>query len=120
MDFEFQLNVLKVVPISKGKGDIRNCSCYGAVKLIEHGIKVVQRVLEKRLCRIVSDEEMQLGLLPERGTIVAVFILRMMQEEYHAKGKTLCTCFVNLWKAFDSVLSKVLEWAMGMHHGSVL
>ena len=33
---------------------------------------------------------MQIGFMPERGTIDAVFILRRMQEEYHAKGKKLC------------------------------
>ena len=30
-----------VVPIFKGKGDIMNCSCNRAVKLFEHGMKVV-------------------------------------------------------------------------------
>ena len=54
-----------VVPIFKGKGDIRNCSCYRAVKLLEHSMKVVERVLEKRLCRIVSVDEMQFGFMPE-------------------------------------------------------
>ena len=34
-----------VVPIFKGKGDIRNCSCHRAEKLFEHGMKVVDRVL---------------------------------------------------------------------------
>ena len=29
------------------KGDIRNCSCYGAVKRLEHGMNVVEKVLEK-------------------------------------------------------------------------
>ena len=47
-----------VVPVFKGKGDIRNCSCYGAVKLCEHGMKVVERVLEKRLHRIMFVGEM--------------------------------------------------------------
>ena len=78
-----------VVPIFKWKGDIWNCSCYRAVKLLEHGIKVVERVLEKRLCSIVTFDEMKYGFMPERGTINAVFILRRMQEEYHAKGKKL-------------------------------
>ena len=68
----------------KGKGDIRNCSCYGAVKFLEHGLKVVEGVLEKRLCRIVNVNEVQIGFVPKRGTIVAVFILRRLQEMYHA------------------------------------
>ena len=38
--------------------------------------------------------------------------MRRLQEEYHSKGKELYMCFVNLVKAFDSVLMKVLEWAM--------
>ena len=47
MPAELALSI--VVPIFKGKGDIMNCSCYGAVKLLEHGMKVVEKVLEKRL-----------------------------------------------------------------------
>ena len=41
-----------------------------------------------------------------------MFILRWLQEEYHAKGKKLYTCFVDPEKAFDRVPRKVLEWAM--------
>ena len=51
-------------------------------------------MLEKRLYRIVSVDEMQIGLMPARGTIDAVSILRRLQEEYHAIGKS-CICF--LW-----------------------
>ena len=36
-----------VVPISNGKGDIKNSSYYRAVKLLAHGMYVVDRVLEK-------------------------------------------------------------------------
>ena len=49
---EWALRIL--VPIFNGKGDIRNCSCHRAVKLLEHGMKVVEMVLEKRLHRIVN------------------------------------------------------------------
>ena len=65
----------KVVPIFKGKGDIRNCSCYGAVTLLDQGMKVDERVLQKRLSRIVTADEIQFIILPERGTTDAVFIL---------------------------------------------
>ena len=76
-----------VVPIVKGKGDIQNCSCHRAVKLRAHGMKVLKRVLEKRLCRIVTVDEIQFGFMPDMGTIYAVFILRRLQEEHHDKGK---------------------------------
>ena len=45
--FEWALRI--VVPIFKGKGDIRNCSCYRAVKRLEPSMKVVEGVLEKCL-----------------------------------------------------------------------
>ena len=96
MPVEWALSV--VVPILKGKGDIRNCSCYRAVKLLEHGMKVVERVLEKRLRRIVSVDEMQFGFMPERGTIDAVFIMRRMQEEYHAKKEKSCISLMWTWR----------------------
>ena len=41
-----------------------------------------------------------------------LFILRRLQEEYHAKGEKLYMCFLDLEKTFDIVLRKVLEWAM--------
>ena len=53
--------------IFKGKDDIRNCSCYRAVKLLQHSTNVVERMLEKSLCRIVSVDEMQFGFMPERN-----------------------------------------------------
>ena len=45
MPAEWALSI--VVPILKGKCEIRNCSCNRTVKIPEHGMKVVQRVLEK-------------------------------------------------------------------------
>ena len=78
MPTEWALSI--VVQIFKGKGDIRSCSCYRAVKLHEHGMKVVERVFGKRLCIIVSVDEMQFGLMPERKKIIALFILRRMQK----------------------------------------
>ena len=83
MPVELALNI--GVPIFNGKGDIRNCSCYGAMRRLEHGTMVFERVLEKSLCRIVSFDEIQYGLVPEGGTIDAEFILNRMKEDYHAK-----------------------------------
>ena len=60
----------------------------------------------------MSVDEIQFGFMFERGRTDAVFILRRMQGVYHAKGKRLYMCVVDLEKAFDRVLRKVLEWAM--------
>ena len=53
-----------------------------AMKLFEHVMKVVERVLEKGFCAIVTVNEMQFGFMPERGTIDTVFIMRSLQEQY--------------------------------------
>ena len=48
-------------------------------------MKVVERMLEKRLHRIATVDEILFGFMPERGTIDAVFILKgfksIMPEE---------------------------------------
>ena len=76
------------------------------MKLLEHGMKLVGNVLEKRLCRIVTVDEMQFGFMPDSGTIHAVFIIIWLQEEYHTRGKMLYMCFVDLENAFDRVPRK--------------
>ena len=43
----WQTSVL--APIFEGKGDVRNCNTCRRVKLLEHAMKVVERVLERRL-----------------------------------------------------------------------
>ena len=71
----------------------------------------MERELVEKNCRTVSVDEMQFGFMRERGAIDAVFILRRMQEEYHAKEKS-CMRFAVLEKAFDRLPRKVLRWAM--------
>ena len=36
------------IPIFKGKGDIMNCGMYMGVKILEHAMKIVEKVLEKK------------------------------------------------------------------------
>ena len=73
-----------VVLIFKGKVDVKNCGLYRSVKLHQHGRKVVKRVLEKRLCRIVIVDEIQFGFITDKITI-DLFIFSRLQEEYHAE-----------------------------------
>jgi hypothetical protein len=101
-----------LVPLYKGKGDVRDCGAYRGVKLLEHAMKVVERVLLRRLREVVEIDEMQCGFMPGKGTVDALFMARMLQERYGRKKRKLYMCFVDLEKAFDCVPRKVIEWAL--------
>ena len=103
-----------IIPIFKGKSDLISCGSYRGVKLLEHAMKIVERVLERRIQTPVNLNEMQFGFMPGKGTVDAIFIVRRMQEEYQKKDKKLYMCFVDMEKAFDRVARKVMEWAMRM------
>ena len=49
--------------------------------------------------QIAAIDDKKFGLMPGKGTIDAVFILRRIQEEYLAKQKKLCMCFEDLEKS---------------------
>ena len=49
-----------------GKGDIKKCNCYGAVKLFEYIRKMVERVLGNSICGIVTLDEKRFVIIPER------------------------------------------------------
>ena len=79
-----------VVPIFKGKDNIRNCSCYGAVKLPEHGMKVVQNVLGKGLHRIVSVDEMKIGFMLREEQLMLCLSCEGYKNSVMLKKKVVC------------------------------
>ena len=48
-----------ILPIYKRKGDILECGNYRAIKLMEHGLKVMERIVDQRLREIVKIDESQ-------------------------------------------------------------
>ena len=70
------------------------CGSYRAVKLLEHGMKVLEGVLEKRLRQEVKIDDMQFGFMPGKGTVDAIFMVRQLQEKIlrKEKGFILCIC----------------------------
>ena len=59
---DWKTNVL--VLIYNGKGEVINCRAYRGVKLLKHGIKIVERVLEKRIRALVEVHDLQFGFIP--------------------------------------------------------
>ena len=101
-----------IAPLFKGKGNVMSCGSYEGVKLLEHAMKIVETVLERRIRTLVDLNEMQFGFMPRKGTMDAIFNLRRTQEEYQKKDKKLYMRFVDMEKAFDRVPRKVMEWPM--------
>ena len=69
-----------IVPIFKKKSDVMSCGLHGGVKLLEHAIKIMERVLEKRIRTLVNLNKMQFGFIPGKRTVDAIFIVRMRKE----------------------------------------
>ena len=107
---EWQLSTL--IPIFKGKGDPMECDSYRAVKLLEYGMKVLERVWEERLRQKVKIDDMWFGFVPGKGTVDAIFMVRQLQEKFLEKRKDLFFAFVDLEKAFDRVPREVVRWAL--------
>ena len=50
-----------VLPIYKGKGDPMECGSYREIKLLEHAMKVVERIFEQRIRQQIEIDDMQFG-----------------------------------------------------------
>ena len=70
-------------------------------------MKILERIIEGRVKKIVKIDEMQFGFMTGN-----LFIVRQLQEKYLGKKKDLWMAFVDLEKAFDRVPHEVVWWAL--------
>jgi len=101
-----------VLPVCEVKGDPMGCGSYRGIKLLEHAVKVVERIFKHRIRQQTDVDDMQFGFMKGKGTTDAIFIVRQMQEKFRAKGKKLYFSFVDLEKSFDRVPREVTRWAV--------
>jgi len=88
------------------------CGSYRGITLLEHAMKVVERIFEHRIRQQIDIDDMQFGFVKGKGTTDTIFIVRQMQEKFWAKEKKFYFGFVDLEKAFDRVPREVIRWAM--------
>ena len=101
-----------IINLYKGKGDALDRGNFRGLKLLEHCMKLFEKVIEQHIRNIIEINQMQFGFMPGKGTIDAIFIARQMQEKFREKKKDLYFLFIDLEKAFDRVPRKVVTWAM--------
>jgi len=61
-----------ILPFYKGKGDPMECESYRAIQLLEHAMKVVERIFEHRICQQIEVDDMQFGFMKGKGTTDAL------------------------------------------------
>ena len=74
-----------IVIIFKGKGDVMSCGSYRGVKVLEHAMKIVETVLERRIRTQDNLNKMQLEFMPGKGVTYAnspFFSIYAMQPDY--------------------------------------
>ena len=101
-----------IIPIYKGKGDPLDCNSYRPIKLLEHAMKVMERVIDRRLRQVVEISEMQRGFMPGRATTDAIFAIRTIVEKHLDRNQDLWAAFVDLEKAYDRVPRELIWWAL--------
>ena len=58
------------------------CGSYRGIKLLEHAMKVVERIFEHRIRQQVETDDMQFGFMKGKGTTDAIFTARALLSRY--------------------------------------
>ena len=94
-----------IVPLYKGKGSKSECNSYRGISMLSVPGKVYGRILTERLMKVTEGKvsEEQGGFRKGKGCVDQIFAIRMIVEEYLAKGRKLYAAFMDLEKAYDRV-----------------
>lgn len=104
--------MIPLIPIFKGMGDIQNCGNYRGIKLMSHTFKIGEKVMDKRLRKMINISDEQSGFMPDRRPTDAIFALRQLMERYRESQRQLHCVFIDLKKAFDRVLLRKEVWIL--------
>ena len=62
-----------LVPLYKGKGDVKECGNYPGIKFMSHTMKLWERIIDAKKRNEVTIAEQQFEFMPERSTTDAIF-----------------------------------------------
>ena len=100
-----------ILNLYKGKGEALNRGNYRGIKLTDQVMKLLDRVLDSSISKMVNRDDMQFEFVPGKGTTDAIHLLSASGEVLCHKETTFIA-FVDLEKAFDRVQRKILWWTL--------
>ena len=103
-----------VVPIWKGKGDIRKCNNYSGVTLLSASGKALAWLVLNRIRPQLLGHQRpeQSGFTPKRSTVDRILALRVLTGRRRQHDKGLFLAYIEFRKAFDSVSRNALWRAL--------
>ena len=78
-----------ILSLYKGKGDALDRGNYRGLKLNDQVMKLLERVPDSFIHKMVNIDDMPFVFVPGRGTTDAIFIFCQLQEKYFATKKPL-------------------------------
>jgi hypothetical protein len=106
MPDEWRRSIL--VPIFKNKGDVQSCANYQGIKLMNHTMKLWERIIEHCLRGVTNITENQFCFMPGRLTMEVIFLIRQLMERYREQKKDLNMVFIVLEKTYDKVPRNIM------------
>ncbi len=93
-------------------GDILECGTYRGIKLLEHSLKILEKILDKRIRALVEIDPKQFGFMPGKSTIDAIVIVKQLVEKGIEGNLSVLCGFVDLEKAYNRVSREVMYWCL--------
>ena len=97
-----------IVPIFKKRGDILECGNYRGIKLLGHGLKIWEKILDQRFRAMVEVDPKQFAFMPGKSTIDTIFIVRQIVEKRIEGNLSVFCGFVHLKKEYNRVPREVM------------
>ena len=66
------------IPLYKGNGDALECGKYRGLQLLDHGMKIYERVLINKLLPLIRIDNNQFGFNAGKSTTGVIFILHQL------------------------------------------
>ena len=79
---------------------------------MEHGMKMFEKIVERRLRKLITVNNMQFGFSPGKATTDAVFNTQQLQEKHIEVHKDLFVTFIDFEKAYDRVPRDLMYWCL--------